>query len=275
MAAQIDVRRSVSDPGFDMQTNVGGTINVLEAARGAGVRRVVNTSTGGAIYGECKIDPGSRGPPRRPGIAVRPVQVLRRGVTATSTSGCTACRRSAALTATSRPRQDPLGEGGVVAISASACAASSRRRSATGYRPATSSTSGDVVAANLAAAKPTPRVDQRRHRRRVHGAGRGGGGRGARRRRLRGPAGRRAAGRGRRSAIDPARAEGELEWRPRVGLADGIARTLDSLRYGLQHVRQVLVLGGRAVYHDAARASTAPGWPAAPRPGRCRSGPGR
>ena len=41
LAAQIDVRRAVADPGFDAQVNVGGTINVLEAARRAGVPRVV------------------------------------------------------------------------------------------------------------------------------------------------------------------------------------------------------------------------------------------
>ncbi|HYI38106.1 MAG TPA: SDR family NAD(P)-dependent oxidoreductase, partial [Thermoleophilaceae bacterium] len=35
MAAQIDVRKSAADPMNDMQVNVGGTINVLEAARGA------------------------------------------------------------------------------------------------------------------------------------------------------------------------------------------------------------------------------------------------
>ena len=52
LAAQMDVRRSIEDPAFDALTNVGGTINVLEAARLAGVRRLVNTSTGGAIYGE-------------------------------------------------------------------------------------------------------------------------------------------------------------------------------------------------------------------------------
>jgi len=52
LAAQMDVRRSIEDPAFDALTNVGGTINVLEAARLAGARRLVNTSTGGAIYGE-------------------------------------------------------------------------------------------------------------------------------------------------------------------------------------------------------------------------------
>ena len=52
LAAQIDVRRSVADPGFDAAVNAGGTANVLEAARAAEARRFVFVSTGGAIYGE-------------------------------------------------------------------------------------------------------------------------------------------------------------------------------------------------------------------------------
>jgi len=52
LAAQIDVRVSVSDPVFDLGVNVGGTINLLEAARQAEVGRFVLASTGGAIYGE-------------------------------------------------------------------------------------------------------------------------------------------------------------------------------------------------------------------------------
>src|SRR5688572_261809 len=52
LAAQIDVRRSVEDPAFDADVNVGGTANALEAARIAGTRRFVLISTGGAIYGE-------------------------------------------------------------------------------------------------------------------------------------------------------------------------------------------------------------------------------
>ena len=52
LAAQIDVRRSMADPGFDARLNVVGTVNVLEAASRAGAGRLVFTSTGGAIYGE-------------------------------------------------------------------------------------------------------------------------------------------------------------------------------------------------------------------------------
>ena len=48
LAAQIDVRRAVEDPGFDATANVLGTLNVLETARWCGVRRFVLASTGGA-----------------------------------------------------------------------------------------------------------------------------------------------------------------------------------------------------------------------------------
>ena len=43
LAAQIDVRRSVADPAFDADINVGGTANMLEAARSADSSR----ATGG------------------------------------------------------------------------------------------------------------------------------------------------------------------------------------------------------------------------------------
>jgi UDP-glucose 4-epimerase len=52
LAAQIDVRRSMADPGFDARLNVTGTVNALEAATRAGASKFVFTSTGGAIYGE-------------------------------------------------------------------------------------------------------------------------------------------------------------------------------------------------------------------------------
>jgi UDP-glucose 4-epimerase len=52
LAAQIDVRRSVSEPVFDLGVNVAGTLNLLEAARQTQARRFILASTGGAIYGE-------------------------------------------------------------------------------------------------------------------------------------------------------------------------------------------------------------------------------
>ncbi|MCO5314700.1 MAG: GDP-mannose 4,6-dehydratase [Solirubrobacterales bacterium] len=52
LAAQGEVRRSIEEPVFDATANVVGTVNVIEAARVAGVRRIVFASSGGAIYGE-------------------------------------------------------------------------------------------------------------------------------------------------------------------------------------------------------------------------------
>src|SRR6476646_1565709 len=47
-AAQVDLRKSVSDPGFDAEVNVVGSVRLLEAAANAGVKRFLFASTGGA-----------------------------------------------------------------------------------------------------------------------------------------------------------------------------------------------------------------------------------
>jgi UDP-glucose 4-epimerase len=52
LAAQVDVRKSVSDPIKDAMINIIGTLNVLQAASEAGTQKVVFTSSGGCIYGE-------------------------------------------------------------------------------------------------------------------------------------------------------------------------------------------------------------------------------
>src|SRR5436190_24030565 len=54
LAAQMDVRVSTERPLYDAEINVIGTLKLLEAARKAGVRRFVYTSTGGAICGEAE-----------------------------------------------------------------------------------------------------------------------------------------------------------------------------------------------------------------------------
>lgn len=56
-AAQMDVRRSVREPVFDSSVNIGGSLNILEAARRSGVKRIVYASTGGAVYGEPRYIP--------------------------------------------------------------------------------------------------------------------------------------------------------------------------------------------------------------------------
>lgn len=51
-AAQLDVRKAVSDPVYDASVNISGGLNVLLGAVKAGAQRFVFSSTGGAIYGE-------------------------------------------------------------------------------------------------------------------------------------------------------------------------------------------------------------------------------
>src|SRR5665213_1583814 len=65
-AAQMDVRRSVADPAFDAQVNLVGFLNLMEAARQHGLRRVIFSSTGGAIYGEQDTFPADESHPCRP-----------------------------------------------------------------------------------------------------------------------------------------------------------------------------------------------------------------
>ena len=66
LAAQIDVRHSVEDPAADAGSNVLGAINVLLAAHQHGTRRVVNTSTGGGLYGDAEFMPTPEDYPIRP-----------------------------------------------------------------------------------------------------------------------------------------------------------------------------------------------------------------
>jgi len=65
-AAQMDVRRSVADPQFDASVNVLGGLNVFENARQHGIRKIIFSSTGGAIYGEQDYFPADELHPLRP-----------------------------------------------------------------------------------------------------------------------------------------------------------------------------------------------------------------
>ncbi len=57
LAAQIDVRKSVTDPVFDNEINVKGGLKVLEQCVKNKVKKIIFSSTGGAIYGEAKTIP--------------------------------------------------------------------------------------------------------------------------------------------------------------------------------------------------------------------------
>ena len=65
-AAQMDVRRSVADPKFDASVNVLGGLNLFESARKHRVKKIIFSSTGGAIYGEQDYYPADEEHPMRP-----------------------------------------------------------------------------------------------------------------------------------------------------------------------------------------------------------------
>ncbi len=116
LAAQIDVRKSVEDPATDAATNVLGTINILQAARAHGARRLVNSSTGGGLYGDAELIPTPEEHPIQPMAPYGQSKLAAEGY----------CELYARLhgfpTVSLRygnvygPRQDVHGEAGVVAI---------------------------------------------------------------------------------------------------------------------------------------------------------------
>ncbi len=65
LAASVGNKRSIEDPRFDASVNVQGTINVLEAMRACGVRRIVYSSSAG-IFGEPKHEPVDEAHPCEP-----------------------------------------------------------------------------------------------------------------------------------------------------------------------------------------------------------------
>ncbi|HSP19140.1 MAG TPA: NAD-dependent epimerase/dehydratase family protein [Myxococcaceae bacterium] len=116
LAAQMDVRRSVTDPRFDADVNVGGFLNLLEAARKSGVRKVIFSSTGGAIYGEQDVFPASESHPTRPlspyGVSKASGELYLGYYRAQYGLASVALRYANVY----GPRQNPHGEAGVVAI---------------------------------------------------------------------------------------------------------------------------------------------------------------
>ena len=65
LAASVGNARSIADPVKDAQINVIGTLNVLQAARRHGLRRVVFSSSAG-IFGELKTLPIAEDHPQDP-----------------------------------------------------------------------------------------------------------------------------------------------------------------------------------------------------------------
>ncbi len=234
LAAQIDVRKSVAEPDFDASINVGGTANVLEAARAAGAARLVFSSTGGAVYGEGDGQelPLAEGAPIAPIAPYGQSKFAGEGYLALYARLYGLSSVSLRLGNVYGPRQDPLGEAGVIGIFCGRLLAGERP---TVFGDGTQTRDyiyvGDVVAAILAAAGSE-----------IGGSINIGTGRETdvltlidRLRRLgdgvefEPETAPPRTGEVQRIAIDPGRAERELGWRARVDLDEGLRSTLDSL----------------------------------------------
>jgi UDP-glucose 4-epimerase len=230
LAAQADVGTSVERPVFDADVNVLGTVRVLEAARACGAR-VVFTSTGGAIYGECS-HPAREDDELRPLSPYGASKLAGEGYLATwnrlYSTGHVACR----LANVYGPRQLPTLEGGVIAIFLDRLGSGEETVIfGDGEQTRDFVYVGDVVAGLLAASAVAAGG--------VFNLGTGVGTAIAEVHRLCAEAvgveqePRLAAERPgdlRNSVIDPSRAESDLGWRPETTLAGGLAETWSAAR---------------------------------------------
>ena len=116
LAAQMSVRHSTDDPGFDAQVNILGTINVLEHAVKQGVRKVTFASSGGVVYGEQEIFPAAESHRTEP-LSPYGISKLAGEKYLAYYTNATGLRYVALRFANVYgPRQDSEGEAGVVAI---------------------------------------------------------------------------------------------------------------------------------------------------------------
>jgi UDP-glucose 4-epimerase len=237
LAAQMDVRRSVADPVFDAETNVVGSLNLLEAVRGSSPKtRVVFASTGGAIYGDFTTPPNVEAYEKDP---ESPYAISKLAVELyLAYYGRVHGLESVALRFGNvyGPRQDPHGEAGVVAIF---CGRLLEGRALTIFGDGTQTRDyvyvADVAEATFRAATGSVpaagRLDVR-----AYNVGTGVGtsvtrlaellSRAAGREPILEHAPRRP-GEQQDSVVDVTKAGREMNWRPRVSLEDGLARSYE------------------------------------------------
>ena len=232
LAAQIDVRSSVEHPARDASVNVLGTIAVLESAKMSGARRIVNTSTGGGLYGDADLIPTPEDYPIRPLAPYGQSKHAAEGY-------CELYSRLHGLSTVSLrygnvygPRQDVHGEAGVVAIFCGDLV-DGRRPTVFGDGRQTRDWIGvsEVVRANLLAAEAdligpvniatgheTSVLELIETLSELDG-------------RLGDPEfARERPGEVRRSCLDVTRARGELGWEAQVELHEGLRRILSDLQ---------------------------------------------
>ena len=120
LAAQVDPGASVSDPQFDARSNVLGTINLCEASRRAGVRRIVYAASGESRYGAptcLPVDESTRLDPLSPYAVAKLAGEMYLRAYAEMYGLAPICL---ALANVYGPRQNPHGAAGVITLLGSA-----------------------------------------------------------------------------------------------------------------------------------------------------------
>jgi UDP-glucose 4-epimerase len=235
LAAQMDVRRSVADPLFDLDVNIRGTVALLETIRHLPKRpRVVFASTGGAVYGDHTQPPNAETTPKEPDSPYAVAKLSAEYYLAYYNRIHGIETISLRFANVYGPRQDPHGEAGVVAIFCSRLLAGEPLvvfgdgRQTRDYVYVTDVAAGIVRALQLQL-DLAPRVDAR-----AFNIGTGIGTSvldlAASLRRVAGVDSRvefapRRLGEQQDSFVRIDKARRELDWTPRVGLDDGLAET--------------------------------------------------
>lgn len=116
LAAQASVKVSSGDPVHDLEVNGGGTARIADLSARHGVRKVIYSSTGGALYGDPDFVPVPETHPIRAlspyGTSKRVGEIYLDLYSRTHGLNYTILRYANAY----GPRQDPQGEAGVCAI---------------------------------------------------------------------------------------------------------------------------------------------------------------
>jgi len=115
-AAQMDVRKSVEDPLFDAKSNILGFLNLLEASIKNGTQRVIFASSGGAIYGDQTSYPATEEDPTHPLSPYGVSKLASEQYLYYYQKNCGLDYAVLRFSNVYGPRQNPLGEAGVVAI---------------------------------------------------------------------------------------------------------------------------------------------------------------
>ncbi len=228
-AAQLDVRRSVTDPAYDADVNILGTLRLLQAGMENGLQKVIFASSGGAIYGDTEVIPtpetNATAPISPYGVSKLSIEHYLHYFHTIHGLQYVALRYSNVY----GPRQNPHGEAGVISIFAERLL---RGEPTTIYGDGENTRDyvyvGDVVAANIAALASarvgaynvgtatettvnevfrrintlTEANAEERH-------------------------GEAKAGEQRRSCLSWELARRELGWQPQVGFDEGLARTVE------------------------------------------------